>query len=439
MAEVTSARYAAFLTEDHPNIPTDKTYLEGITHVILAFASSSLFLSQSSDSYSPFLDVSNLRANVDPGTKICLAIGGWGDTAGFGAGCANDSSRTVFATKVAQTLNKTGFDCVDIHWDFPGGNGEDYKTVPNSAKVSEIQNFPLLLKEIKAAIGPKEFSIAVPGRKENMIAYTEDTAPILNSTVDHIHVMTYDLMNRRDNSTKHQHSVVGVYDAINLYSGIGFSRQKLSLGFAFYAGWFRLRDGKTCVTPTGCPTLQLELPDGSDWYRSGSVAFEPSSYYPGVPSNLTVSNNGTCGSGTYLKCKPTHCCSQHNSCGKGQDYCGVGCQNGYGKRCYKTGHESGDAPTILEDFNTAMNDPQFDFDQYGRYYIDHVENLFWSWDEPEDIKKKYDAVYKVLDLGGVFIWSLGQDSYSWARLKQVRDSYLGDHPRLEMPQGYPKV
>lgn len=408
--------------------------MAGITHVNIAFANSSLFLPSISDAYHPFLNLSDIRANVDAGTKICLSIGGWGDTAGFGAGCAADSDRKSFATKVAHTLDNISFDCVDIDWESPGGNGEDYKVVPNSAKASEIQNFPLLLQEIKTAIGDKELSIAAPGREQDMMAYTADTVRLLESTVDHVHVMTYDLMNRRDNSTKHQQSLVGVTEAINLYLSRCFNPQKLSLGFALYAGWFKLQNGTTCVTPTGCPAMQLELPDGSDAYRSGAVTFETQNYPAVVPSNLTVSTNGTCGTGTYLKCEPTSCCSQYGSCGNGDEYCGAGCQEGYGMKRSNGGRGSDGAPTILEDFNTAMNNPQYDFRDGGRYYIDHVENLLWSWDEPEDIARKYEQVYKTLELGGVFIWSVGEDSHSWARLKQVRDSCLGNHPRPDVDQ-----
>lgn len=85
---------------------------------------------------------------------------------------------------------------VDVDWEYPGGNGEDYKENPNEGKVDEIKNYPLLLKEIKAAIGDKELSIAVPGLERDMIAYTSEQAPAINEAVDVVNVMSYDLMNR---------------------------------------------------------------------------------------------------------------------------------------------------------------------------------------------------------------------------------------------------
>lgn len=120
-----------------------------------------------------------------------MAIGGWGDTDGFGIGATNETSRKLFARNVADTLDRLGYDCVDIDWEYPGGNGQDYRQKPNSEKVSEIETFPLLLSEVKAAIGSKELSIAVPGLARDMIAYTAEQVPKINAAVDFVNVSLY--------------------------------------------------------------------------------------------------------------------------------------------------------------------------------------------------------------------------------------------------------
>jgi chitinase len=68
--------------------------------------------------------------------------------------------------------------------------GQDYKQIPNDQKVQEIDQYPLLLKEIKAAIGDKELSIAVPGKEGDMIAFTAEKVPEINAVVDHVNVST---------------------------------------------------------------------------------------------------------------------------------------------------------------------------------------------------------------------------------------------------------
>ncbi|QBZ61178.1 hypothetical protein PoMZ_08125, partial [Pyricularia oryzae] len=145
--------------------------------------------------------VGQIRGMFNNGTKVCMAIGGWGDNVGFSKAALTDESRKEFAKNVAATVDRLGYDCVDMDWEFPGGNGQDYKQNPNSGRVSEIETFPLLLQDIKAAIGTKELSIAVPGKEVDMIAYTAEQVPKINAAVDFINVMAYDLMNRRDNVT----------------------------------------------------------------------------------------------------------------------------------------------------------------------------------------------------------------------------------------------
>lgn len=85
----------------------------------------------------------------------------------------------------------------DVDWEYPGGNGEDYKTTPNDQKVSEIETYPLLLAEIKASIGKRELSIAVPGRAVDMIAFTAKQVPTIDKTVDFINVSPCSLPNAK--------------------------------------------------------------------------------------------------------------------------------------------------------------------------------------------------------------------------------------------------
>ena len=158
---------------DLPN----KTVAAGIDTVIMAFANSSLFVSPAGN-YTPFEPVSTMRSRFDNGTKILIALGGWADTDGFSAGAATEESRTDFAENVANMVTSLGFDGVDIDWEYPGGNGADYKQNPNSGKVDQINTFPLLLAAIRGAIGPQKLlSIAAPGLERDMIAYTAEKAP----------------------------------------------------------------------------------------------------------------------------------------------------------------------------------------------------------------------------------------------------------------------
>lgn len=297
----------------------------------MAFAPSTLFNSDSPKQFTPFEPISSMRERFSNDTKVTIAIGGWGDTAGFSEGAKDEKSRNMYAKNVAAMLDSTGFDGVvtflsqfifmvkitnsdiDIDWEYPGGNGEDYKKIPNSEKTWEIEAYPHFLQAIRKAIGKdKALSIAVPGKKVDMIAYTKEQGPKIWSTVDFVNVMSYDLMNRRNNVIKHQSSVEGSLDTINNYADIGLCAGKMNLGIAYYAKWFTTASNADCDEhPIGCPVVPLENPDGSGNGKSGVVTFEKGNMEP-PPKHIKVSTDGKCGLGKG-KCPQGSCCSQYGN------------------------------------------------------------------------------------------------------------------------------
>lgn len=356
----------------------------------------------------------------DNGTKVCMAIGGWGDTAGFRVGAESEESRSLYASNIASTLDRLGYDCVDIDWEYPAGNGADYKQVPNSDLTSEIETYPLLLAAIKSAIGTKELSIAVPGLERDMIAYTAEKVPEIDAVVDYVNLMSYDLMNRRDTVTKHHTDINGSLAAVQAYLDRGMTASKMNLGIAFYAKYFQLAANTTCTGPLGCPIALAEDTDGNDTGTSGSATFEASSWPVVVdPSTLSTSTDGSCGTGTTFLCNGTatggSCCSQYGFCGETSAHCGTGCQSDYGTCA------DADTKTTAESFADAMANGQTDTENGAQWYIDTEASLFWTWDTPELITQKFTDIYNAEGLGGIFAWSLGEDSYDWSHLKAMQD------------------
>lgn len=228
------------------------------------------------------------------------------------------------------------------------GNGEDYKQVPNSAKAWEIAAYPLLLGELRAALGPNRIiSAAVPGLQRDMLAFTRETVPRIMRHVDYLNVMTYDLMNRRDTVTKHHTSIKLSLEAVDAYVSAGAAPQKLNLGFAFYTKYFKtVHDDCALASPVGCPTLQLEDPvTGEDLGRSGGF-----SWHDPIPDE------------------------------------------------------------VAESFAKAVNFGVYDEGQGGYYYWDEAEDLWWTFDTPDAIKRKFPAILGQRRLGGVFAWGLGEDA-----------------------------
>lgn len=341
-------RCIMYYTGQHPVAPpVDK--LKHVTHVAIAFMSPGVFNDPGRVEWPLFTNLEEVRAKFLVDTNIMVAIGGWGDTIGFSVAALTDESRKTFAENVASMVRTTGADGVDIDWEYPGGNGEDYKQVPNSAKGWEISAYPLLLAEVRAALGPdKVISAAVPGLKRDMLAFTRQTVPLIMRHLDFLNVMTYDLMNRRDGVTKHHTGVQLSLDAVDAYIAAGAAPQELNLGFAFYTKMFRT-EHEPCMQlahPVGCPTRLLEDPEtGADMGQTGGF-----SWHDPVPSDVAAS------------------------------------------------------------FTRALDKGTYDDKEGGYYYWDGEEDIWWTFDTTDAIKRKFPLIVDKKRLGGVFAWGLGEDA-----------------------------
>ena len=84
--------------------------VQDITHVALAFMQSSTFNQAQPSAFPLFTSVGAVRSQFAEETAIMVAIGGWGDTAGFSKAAETDSSRKLFAKNVKAMVDYTGAD-----------------------------------------------------------------------------------------------------------------------------------------------------------------------------------------------------------------------------------------------------------------------------------------------------------------------------------------
>ncbi|PMD43291.1 glycoside hydrolase family 18 protein [Hyaloscypha variabilis F] len=347
-----------YLTGQHQVIPEPGLVSE-VTHVAIAFMPSSIFNKKGASEWPLFTTVEEVRSKFPEGTKIMVAIGGWGDT-GFSKASSTVNTRRLFATNVKAMVDATGADGVDIDWEYPCGNGEDYKKPKSYSNVrKEFENYPKLLSEIRYALGRNAIiSAAVPGLRRDMLAFTKKNLPKISRSLNFFNVMTYDLMNRRDDVTKHHSGVQLSIDAVNAYLERGVPPQGINLGFAFYVKWFRTDPNGGCEkNPLGCKTVLMEDPKtGADLGQCGAFAWNDR-----VPKELAFS------------------------------------------------------------FRLAQRDGKYDEVGGGFYYWDSEENIFWSWDTPEAIARKFPLIVKEKGLGGVFAWGLGEDGSEFNHFNALTD------------------
>lgn len=93
----------------HPIVPKPPL-VSDITHIALAFMHSSIFNKPEVSEWPLFTTVETVRSHFSPGTAIMVAIGGWGDTAGFEVAAKTETSRRLFARNVKKMVEETGAD-----------------------------------------------------------------------------------------------------------------------------------------------------------------------------------------------------------------------------------------------------------------------------------------------------------------------------------------
>jgi GH18 family chitinase len=219
----------------------------------------------------------------------------------------------------------------------------------------------------------KIISVTVPGLKRDMIAYTSKTVPKIAQHADFLNVMTYDLMNRRDPFTKHHSGLNQSLEAIDTYLSLGAEPEKLNLGFAFYARWFKTDHDNCMWDHIGCPTIGLEDPEtGADLNNSGVVYWSDP-----APANV----NGA---------------------------------------------------KVAESFQRALKYGKYEYKGGGYYYwdgSDDLQNIWWTFDTPDAIKRKFPLVVEERGLGGVFAMGIGEDAPNYdhfnAFIRGVEDYVQG--------------
>lgn len=123
----------------------------------------------------------------NPDLNVLLSVGGWG-ARGFSGAAASKEARAVFIKSAQEIVDKYGLDGIDLDWEYPvnGAWGQV------DSQAADRDNFPLLLKALRQAMGPqKRVTIAVGANVESPKSWLDvkAIAPLL----DYINLMTYDM------------------------------------------------------------------------------------------------------------------------------------------------------------------------------------------------------------------------------------------------------
>lgn len=160
------------------------------------------------------------------GIKLVLSLGGWHDDSSFWTTYSNasktDSSRKQVALSCLDVMQKYNLDGIDMDWEYPSSKEKD--------------NFTALMKEISVTLKEADndylITAAIPGNSSRF-DYKK-----LNSYMDYLYIMTYDLDLDGTNITKHMCDVSSAKNSAQYLIRNGFDASKVVIGIAFYARLF---------------------------------------------------------------------------------------------------------------------------------------------------------------------------------------------------------
>ncbi len=125
--------------------------------------------------------------------KVFISVGGWTFSRHFSQIAADSTKRKRFAESCVKLVKEYDIDGIDIDWEFPGTN--------MNGNITDIESFPLLLKEVRTALD--EYEATLKRRKKKHIHLVIATSASKMHTknlkwknilpyIDHINLMTYD-------------------------------------------------------------------------------------------------------------------------------------------------------------------------------------------------------------------------------------------------------
>ena len=144
--------------------------------------------------------------------------------------CGDEALRSAFAKDCRRVVDEFKLDGIDIDWEYPG---EDVAQI--SASENDIDNYTLLMRDIRAAIGPDKLlthATAGSGKFYDFAA--------LDEYLDWTNVMSYDLGNAPYHNAPLYPSELlepesmSVSECIQAHLDKGIPPEKLVLGMPFY-------------------------------------------------------------------------------------------------------------------------------------------------------------------------------------------------------------
>lgn len=164
---------------------------------------------------------------TDPELKVMLSVGGWG-SGRFSEMAADAKNRESFAKDCARVAREFDLDGIDIDWEYPTSDAAGI-----SADASDTENFTLLMRDLREAIGADKLLTCATVASGQYIDF-KGIIPF----VDFVNIMTYDMAD----APKHHAALyrsentpeMACHECVQAHIAAGVPAGKLVLGMPFY-------------------------------------------------------------------------------------------------------------------------------------------------------------------------------------------------------------
>lgn len=178
------------------------------------------------DNETKLMQITDLKTDA-PDLKVLLSIGGW-ESGRFSEMAANENFRRHFAADCQRIVKQYRLDGIDIDWEYPTSNAANISASPD-----DTENFTLLMKDIRGAIGTDKLLTLASAANANYI----DFKAIL-PYIDFVNIMSYDMGTApllhsalyRSPNAGH----ITADEAVEAHLAAGIPRHKLVMGLPFY-------------------------------------------------------------------------------------------------------------------------------------------------------------------------------------------------------------
>ena len=178
-------------------------------------------------------DLVNLKKQ-QPKLLVMLSIGGWG-SGRFSEMAASETNRKAFAKDCRCVCEEFGLDGIDIDWEYP-----TQKSAGISASPQDTENFTLLMRDLRQALGKKLWlTLASVGSAQ----YIDFRSCV--QYLDMVNVMAYDMGSApKHHAALYRSKIVGWFcasECVEAHRKAGVPDNKIVLGMPFYG---RGKDGQ---------------------------------------------------------------------------------------------------------------------------------------------------------------------------------------------------